>query len=171
MSARSERLIEQLFLEMGREDKLRAPEFASLLSSSKRAAPVRTRSIAVAGGFAMLVLASVVALLSFGKGPTQQDAPQPGQSAAGLPAPAPSEPARGELSVRKPARPKSAVIAKRSRRRPSASDQLTIVAKALAEWESPTAMLLRFPGEEMLTLPRLGESLETVRSLSTDQFN
>jgi hypothetical protein len=44
--------------------------------------------------------------------------------------------------------------------------------KTLSAWQSPTASLLKAPGEEMLkSLPRLGESLQSIKILSPDEFN
>jgi hypothetical protein len=52
------------------------------------------------------------------------------------------------------------------------SSSLENAMKSLSFWQSPTAALLQTPQDEMLnTLPRLGESLRSIKSFSPDQFN
>ena len=52
------------------------------------------------------------------------------------------------------------------------SDHLAIAMKSLFAWQSPTASLLKTPEDELLkSLPRLGESLQTIKSFSPDKFN
>ena len=53
-----------------------------------------------------------------------------------------------------------------------ASEELAIVAKSFSDWQSPTASLLKFPGEDLLKqLPKLGDSLQTLGAYSLDQLN
>jgi hypothetical protein len=62
--------------------------------------------------------------------------------------------------------------ARRRSRQQQFSRSLAITMKSLSSWQSPTAALLQTPQDEMLrTLPRLGESLQTIKSFSPDQFN
>ena len=58
-----------------------------------------------------------------------------------------------------------------ARRRP-ASNPVVLATKSLFAWQSPTASLLQMPDDELLkSLPRLGESLKTIRFFSPDEFN
>jgi hypothetical protein len=63
------------------------------------------------------------------------------------------------------------VIIKHARHRRT-TDQLAVAMNSLFAWQSPTASLLKTPDDELLrSLPRLGESLKTIKSFSPDQFN
>ena len=172
----NEKLIAQLFVEMSHDDAQRAPEFASVLSSTRVPRRERNWSIAFAAGLAMLIMAVVIGLLAARRTTTPVDTRQPDIRAEVLPGPAaspalgPEEPPTMEAAGAKP------IVVVRHRRHRRSPDQLAIqlavVAKALSEWQSPTASLLTYPGEDLFkTLPRLGDSLETIKSLSTDQFN
>lgn len=173
----NEKLIAQLFVEMSREDAERAPEFASVLSSTRVPRRERNWSIAFAAALAMLIMAVVIGLLASRRTSKPAETQQPDTRAEVLPAPAES-PALGpeKTAIEESAAPKSIVVVVRHRRHRRSPDQLAIqlavVAKSLSEWQSPTASLLTYPGEELFkTLPRLGDSLETIKSLSADQFN
>jgi hypothetical protein len=62
--------------------------------------------------------------------------------------------------------------AAKPRRQRRTSDQMAIALKSLFAWRSPTASLLKIPEDELLrSLPRLGESFQTIKSYSPDQFN
>ena len=168
----NEKLIAQLFVEMSHDDAQRAPEFASVLSSTRVPRRERTWSITFAAALAMLMLAVVVGLLTARRTTTPVETRQPDIRAEVLPGPAaspalgPEEPATMEAAAPKP------IVVVRHRRHRRSPDQLAVIAKSLSEWQSPTASLLTYPGEDMFkTLPRLGDSLETIKSLSTDQFN
>jgi len=66
--------------------------------------------------------------------------------------------------------PHKAVIKRARHRRPS--NQIVIAMKSLFAWQSPTASLLQTPDDVLLrSLPRLGESLRTIKSFSPDEFN
>jgi hypothetical protein len=166
----NEKLIAQLFVEMSREDELRAPEFSSVLSSTRVPRRERNRWIAFAAALAMLILAVVIGLV------TARRTLNPGETTSNATrfevAPVESPKLVPETTaVVTAAAPKSIVVVRHRRHRRS-SDQLAVIAKSLSEWQSPTASLLTYPGEDLFkTLPRLGDSLETIKSLSTDQFN
>ena len=168
----NEKLIAQLFVEMSRGDAERAPEFASVLSSTKVPGRERNWSIAFAAALAMLILAVVIGLLTARRSSKPAETQQPDIRAevslepATAPTLAPEKTAIAEFAA-----PKSIVVVSHRRHRRS-PDQWAVIAKSLSEWQSPTASLLTYPGEDMFkTLPRLGDSLETIKSLSTDQFN
>jgi hypothetical protein len=172
----NEELIAQLFVEMSREDELRAPEFSSVLSSTRVPRRERNRSIAFAAALAMLIMAIVIGLLTVRRTSKPAETQQPDTRAdvAIEPARAPT-PAPEKTAIAESAAPKSIVVVRHRRHRRSPDQlaiQLAVVAKSLSEWQSPTASLLTYPGEELFkTLPRLGDALETINSLSTDQFN
>jgi hypothetical protein len=172
----NEKLIEQLFVEMSSEDAARAPQFESVLSSRRVPRLGRNWSIAFAAALAMLVLAAVIGLLTARRSSKPDEAQQPHIRAEVLPAPAES-PSLGheKTAIMESAARKSIVVVRHRRHRPSPdklASQLADVAKSLSEWQSPTASLLNWPGEDLLkSLPRLGDALETIKSLSTDQFN
>jgi|GEM_PF-1600303 len=172
----NEKLIEQLFVEMSREDAKRAPQFESVLSSTRVPRRERNWSIAFAAALAMLMLAAVIGLLTARRSSKPAETQQPDIRAEVLPGPAES-PALGpeKTATTEAAAPKPIVVVRHRRHRRSPdqlSIQLAVVAKSLSEWQSPTASLLAYPGEELFkTLPRLGDALETIKSLSTDQFN
>lgn len=161
-----EKKIRQLFRELSCEDEVRTPAFESVLSSTRAPRP-RNWSLALAGGLAMLVLAVVVTLLTLAR--TSKPVSAPDELAGAAPPPV-QELAPPPGAVEKPATPKRETAKHRRPRR--TTDQLTIAIKTLSAWQSPTASLMKYPGEDLLkSLPRLGESLETIKSLSTDQFN
>jgi len=157
---------------MSREDAQRAPDFASVLSSHRARARERKWSIALAAVLAMLILAVVIGLLTVRRTAKPGETQQPDTRAEVSLEPA-TAPTHGpeKTAIAESAAPKSIVIV---RRRPHhrSPDQLAVIAKSLSEWQSPTASLLTYPGEDLFkTLPRLGDALETIKSLSTDQFN
>lgn len=163
-----EKRIRQLFLEMSHDDEAGTPSFESVLNSTRTAQRVRAWSPAIAWGLAMLVLAVVVALLALARTPKPVNAPD--ERAVVAPTSVEEAPPV-QHSFEKPALPKQATQPKRRQARRT-TDQVTLAIKSLSAWQSPTASLMKYPGEDLLkTLPRLGESLETIKFLSTDQFN
>lgn len=172
----NEKLIAQLFVEMSREDAQGAPEFSSVLSSTRVPRRERNWSIAFAAALAMLIMAVVIGLLTARSTSKPAETQQPNTRAEVLPAPAESRALGPEKTATVEAAAPKAIVVVRHRRHRRSPDQLAIqlavVAKSLSEWQSPTASLLTYPGEDLFkTLPRLGDSLETIKSLSTDQFN
>ncbi|HXU07402.1 MAG TPA: hypothetical protein VN743_00295 [Blastocatellia bacterium] len=157
---------------MSREDAERAPEFASVLSSSRLPARERNWSIAFAAALAMLILAVLIGLLTVRRTVKPAETSTADTGAGVSPMPAESQTLVPEkTAVVTAAAPKSIVVVRHRRHRRS-PDQLAVIAKSLSEWQSPTASLLTYPGEDLFkTLPRLGDSLETIKSLSADQFN
>ena len=167
--------IRQLFREMSLDDQRRAPQFASVLAAARSGmvrSQNRTRSLRFATAIAMLCAALLIAMAivvrsSKPNGPARDE--QATASTAPPEAPpniAPKQPGVGTPSV-EPRR----VIIKRARHHRS-TDQLAVAMSSLFAWQSPTASLLKTPGDELLrSLPRLGESLQTIKSFSPDQFN
>jgi len=170
-----EKRIQQLFREMSRHDQRRAPQFASVLAaghSGMARSQNRTRSLRFVMVVAMLCLVMLMAMVivlrpSRPRGPVGRDrALVPPVQPETPPSVVPHHPSVGPVEIEP--RP---TIAKRVRHR-RASDSLANAMKLLSSWRSPTASLLQTPGDELLrSLPRLGESLKTIKSFSPDEFN
>jgi len=172
----NEKLIAQLFVEMSREDAERAPQFASVLNSTRVPRRERNWPIAFAAALAMLIMAVVIGLLTARRTSKPAETQPPVTRAEVLPGPAESPaPGSEKTATMESAAPKSLVGVRHRRHRRSPDHlaiQLAVIAKSLSEWQSPTASLLTYPGEDLFkTLPRLGGSFETIKSFSTDQFN
>jgi hypothetical protein len=167
-----EKRIRQLFLELSYEDQRRAPAFVNLLTgtesrskgpSSRAFWPLKIVATA------MLCLAVLIGFRALRpvipQEPVVQDSTTnvlgsssaPNDVVRNLPPPA----KRGPLS---PGRTRP--------RHRQFSGSLTVAMRSLSSWQSPTSALLQSPRDDMLNrLPRLGESLQMIRSFSLDQFN
>jgi hypothetical protein len=170
-----EKRIRQLFREMSLDDQRRAPQFDNVLAaaqSGRTRSQNRTRSLRVAMAVAMLCVALLIAMViivrpSKPRGSAGSEnqivAPLVQPDAPPSVAPQPRVESPGVESYRR-------IIKRVRHRRPS--DQIDIAMKSLFAWQSPTASLLKTPGDELLrSLPRLGESFQTIKSFSPEQFN
>ena len=170
-----EKRIRQLFREMSSDERQRVPEFAQVLvAANSGTSGLRNRAqslrftLAVAMLLAALVIGVALALnsskprLEVDRDSTTALKPEEPPGVGGL---------RTELKPAGtivPSKPPGAKRA-RSRRTP---DRTVLVMKTLFAWQSPTASLLITPGDELLkSLPRLGESLQTIKKYSPEQFN
>jgi len=170
-----EKRIRQLFREMSLDDQRRAPQFASVLAAARSGmvrSQNRTRSLRFAAAVAMLCAALLIAMAIIVRS-SKPNGPARDEQAIAPTAPPEASPsfapkhAGGTAPEIKPRR----VIIKRARHHQS-TDQLAVAMNSLFAWQSPTASLLKTPGDELLrSLPRLGESLQTIKSFSPDQFN
>ena len=164
-----EKRIRQLFHELSRDELERAPEFAVLVAANSLRLRSRNRSRLLRFATALLVLFAVVmtALMVEPSRPPGPDTPL--QSLA----PEPEKTNRAEPLP--PGATQDALPGRRGakmRRHRRSPDRLTVAMRSLFAWQSPTASLLTAPGDELLnSLPRLGESLQTIKSYSPDQFN
>jgi hypothetical protein len=170
-----EKRIRQLFCDLSRDDERRAPDFASVIrGASSRTAGSRggTRSLAFAWVAAVIFVALLIAVAITVRSlrpesvVAREDAPSvlPGQ-----PAKSGIGPAQPIVETARAGRSKTSTRPVRHRR---TANQFEIAMKSLFGWQSPTASLLKTPGEDMLkSLPRLGESLQTIKSFSPDEFN
>ena len=169
-----EKRIQRLFGEMRNDDERRAPQFAGFLQrANSRTARSRngTRRFGLAA--AMLCVAVLIAAVIVVRHPKTETRNEPDDRVAVSEGPTESSATVGANKPRVGATKATPVkpIIKHVRHRRT-SNELTLAVKSLFAWQSPTASLLKAPGEEMLkSLPRLGESLQTVKSLSPDQFN
>jgi hypothetical protein len=168
-----EKRIRRLFSEMSSGDARLAPEFAGTLESagavarSNRIDRLRTQAALAMACAALVVFAIMVARHARPQtvGPDEQMAAQSWSPEA--PGTGNSNTLRAGVESGAPVKR----VVKRVRHRRSPND-LTIAIERLLAWQSPTASLLKSPNDELLkSLPRLGESLEVVQSLSPDRLN
>lgn len=170
-----EKRIQQLFREMSSDERQRAPEFADVLAADKSGrsrslnrAPRLRLAMAVATIFVALLIAMAVIVR-----PSKPQGAAPEQAFA--PAPPHADPdsnATSRPDVKTDNRIASRRhVAKRTRSRRH-SDQMAIAVKSLFAWQSPTTSLLTIPDDKLLnSLPRLGESLQMIKTYSPEQFN
>jgi len=170
-----EKRIRQLFVEMSLDDARRTPDFDSLLEAGSRESK-SDRSIslfALGAALTALVLIVAASILLPGRHAITQLPSEANVQPLEL-APLPEEHSE-RAAVPEPARPVTPRLIKRRVnhvRVQRASEELAIVAKSFSEWQSPTASLLNFPGEDLLKqLPKLGDSLQTLGAYSLDQLN
>jgi hypothetical protein len=169
-----EKRIRQLFSDLSRDDQRRTPHFASVLAGDQSEVPRTRRRIpsfrfAVAAAMlciAMLIVMFAVLRSSKQKGPVPDD--QVSVTTSPEPQPKDREPVTGVES--KDTKPRIVRFNRARHRRTAPS--LAAAMKSLSSWQSPTASLLQTPADELLkSLPRLGESLKTIKRFSPDQFN
>jgi hypothetical protein len=170
-----EKRIQQLFLEMSCDERQRAPEFADVLAAAKTArerslnrAPTLRLAMAVATIFvALLIAMAVIVRPSKPQGAAPEQASAPALQHADPDTNSTSQPdvkADNRIASRRH-------VTKRTRGRRH-SDQIAIAVKSLFAWQSPTTSLLTIPDDELLnSLPRLGESLQMIKTYSPEQFN
>jgi hypothetical protein len=168
-----EKRIRQLFGEMSLEDARRAPDFERLVQAGSRGARSKSgvRGLALAGSFAVLVVAVITSAVLIVRHPNSQ-APSDADRfiTESFAPPEIAEPVIPHRPPRTPSFRSAASYAARRARSQRRSNELAIAMKSLAAWQSPTASLLNAPGEELLkSLPRLGDSLQTLRSFSVDE--
>jgi hypothetical protein len=172
----NEERIQQLFGEMSRDDQQRTPRFASMLAAansrgahSRDEAPSLRFAMAIAMLFAVLLISVAITVrLSKSQNPAGDGAQVAGPVTPPEPHPgvALSQPDPG---IAKVYAPKPVIKHVRHRRQPN---QIEVAIKSLFAWQSPTAALLTTPSDDLLkSLPKLGESLQTIKSYSPDQFN
>lgn len=170
-----EKRIRQLFSEMSRDDQRRAPQFAEVLAaahSGRASAQNRSRSLRFVMAAAILCTVVLIAMTIIVTPWKSHRETTPGEASAPTAtqeAPVGVEPSRASVEAIDPALKKHVPKQARHRRTP---DRTAIAMKSLFAWRSPTAALLKTPSDELLkSLPRLGESLQTIRAYSADQFN
>ena len=170
-----EKRIRQLFREMSLDDQRRAPQFASVLAAARSGmarSQNRTRSLRFATAIAILCAALLIAMAIIVRSSKPNGPARDEQAVTPIvPPEAPSNIAPKQPGVGAPGVEPRRVIIRRVRHHRT-TDQLAVAMNSLFAWQSPTASLLKTPGDELLrSLPRLGESLQTTKSFSPDQFN
>jgi hypothetical protein len=171
-----EKRIQQLFREMSSDERRRAPEFADVLAAAKsgRARSLnRALTLRLAMAVATIIVGLLVAMAVIVRPSKPQGAAAPEQvSAPPLQEADPDSNAPSRPDVKADNRIASRRhVTKRTRSRRH-SDQIAIAVKSLFAWQSPTNSLLKTPDDELLnSLPRLGESLQMIKTYSPEQFN
>ena len=166
-----EETIRQLFHELRCQDQCNTPQFGEVLTAARNrntSSIILTWSIRFAGAAALCVLVLLTIRLSIPvTKPQEQSGPDSGPSSLAA-SDTTSEVVRNLTEPPKAQRHPTIRRQTRPRQFPSS---LAIAMKSLSSWQSPTAALLQTPQDEILnTLPRLGESLRTVKTFSPDQF-
>jgi hypothetical protein len=166
-----EEKIQRLFRELSFENLRQTPQFARVIeaASSRSAKPKnKIRPMRLAVGAAAVIAIVLLAALALRrpseiekKGAEQaQSVPGP-QSERRLISP-------DQVASRPESKPRT--VRRVRHRRPVSEPAIDV--KLLFAWQSPTASLLKSNTADLLmTLPRLGESLETIRSFSPDLWN
>jgi hypothetical protein len=170
-----EKRIQQLFREMSRDDELRMPAFSRVVhGGGSSVAPFRGGvSRRLAWAFAMLcvaVLTLAIVTLRHQSQVARDDQvaahEQPSESSPSSIAPAAIPP----TAVKANQSPIDYIV-KRVRHRHRPSNELALAIK-LSTWRSPTASLLTTSGDDkLMSLPKLGESLRSLRFYSLDELN
>ena len=170
-----EKRIRQLFVETRLDEARHAPDFDALLQTGRgKSSTERSISFfALAVAIVALVLIVATATLLVGRrasGQLQSDANVQPRELAPLPEEHNARAAVPELV--RPAMPRLVKRRVKHIRVQRTSDELAIAAKSFSAWQSPTASLLKSPGEDLLRqLPKLGDSLQTLGAYSLDQLN
>ena len=169
-----EKRIRQLFRELSSHEREQAPDFAAVLASAN-APTVRSRNGSRSWRFAMActVLPAVLSVaMAIILQPSRPQGNDPSRPASTPDSQAQEAPALGPLQARATPDVPPRKRGPRPRRQRRTSDPMAIAMKTLFAWRSPTASLLKIPEDELLrSLPRLGESFQTIKSYSPDQFN
>ncbi len=173
-----EKRIQQLFDEMSRGDELRMPAFSRVVQGgSSRVAPLGSGvSRRLVWAFAMLcVVVITLAIVTLRhQSPAVRDDQvaaheQPSESSPSSIAPAAIPPAA--VKANQSNQPPGDQVVKRVRHHHRPSNELALAIK-LSTWRSPTASLLTTSGDDkLMSLPKLGESLRSLRFYSLDELN
>ena len=166
-----EKRIQRLFREIRIDDQRRAPQFDGVLEAAI-SGRMRSRDRVWAMRLALVVATLIViafvaaAVIRHGRSgttgsPEQQAVVEPDSTVLTPDSTNPrqvraSVPPRGAKQIR--------------HRRPTLKPMIDVTS--LFAWQSPTASLLKAPGDDLLmSLPRLGESLKTIKTFSPDHWN
>jgi hypothetical protein len=170
-----EKRIQQLFRELSRDDRNRSPQFDVVLAganSEMARSRNRHRPLRLATGAAILCALLLIAMaIIVSPSKSQRGAtPDDRVAAPALPPETPASvgPSRRNVEAQPPS-PRRIVRKRAGHRQPN---RIEIAMKSLFAWRSPTASLLQTPGDELFrSLPRLGESLRTIKKYTPEQFN
>lgn len=174
-----EKRIQQLFREMSDGDRLRTPAFSRVVQgASSSALPFR---IGVSRRLAFTFAAVCVVMIALAIVTMRHQTPV--NQVAEITQPSAQPPNSTDLFDRHPAAPKLVVptpvevikplpvVRVRHVRHHKPVNELALAMK-LSTWRSPTASLLPTNDDDkLMSLPKLGESLKTLRSYSPDDLN
>ena len=162
-----EKRIRQLYRDIAVDDRRQAPAFARVLASAEARASSSGQHLKLKLAFvvASLCLAVLVAMFVFSK-PKRLETARDNRPLID----------ERENAEEKPDSPivlhDSSVRPVRKARHRRQQNRTTLALRSLFAWRSPTASLLKVPEDKLLnSLPRLGESLQTIKSISPDEFN
>jgi len=164
-----EKRIRQLYRELAADDQRQAPAYARVLARAESRADSSRESrwtLKLAFALASLCLAVAVAVFVFSRSKQLEPAPENQAVTDKQDPPAVVTPDSRE------ANPGSVVYPVRKVRHRRQQHSTTLALRSLFAWKSPTASLMNLPEDKLLnSLPRLGESLQTIKLISPDEFN
>ena len=168
-----EKRIRQLFVEMSLDDAHRAPDFDVLLQTGRSSTARSISFFALAAAISALVIVVATATVFVVRHASRQSQSDASVQPLELtPLPEEHSERAGALEAVRPVMPRSIKRRVKHIRVQRASEELAIAVKSFSVWQSPTAALLKVPGEELLKqLPRLGDSLQLLGSYSLDYLN
>ena len=167
-----EKRIQQLFREMSRDDELRTPAFSRVMQGAT--SRMRATSAGVSRRLVLTFATLCVVVITLAIVTLRDQAPVDLIAETPFTAP-PSLPNTADL-VLVPQRSTSgttlrAVVTVKHIRHRRPVNELAIAMK-LSSWRSPTDSLLKTSGDDkLMSLPKLGESLRTLRFYSLDELN
>jgi hypothetical protein len=169
-----EKRIQQLFREMSRGDELLTPAFLRVVQSGSSRQTVSgfgvSRRLALTFATLCVAVITLTVITRRHQVPVVQDEPVTAQGQST------ESPARAIAQVpdkvkQRPGVQAIKVQAVKHVRHHRISNDLTLATR-LSTWRSPTDSLLKTSGDDMLmSLPKLGESLRTLRSYRLDELN
>lgn len=169
-----EKRIRQLFGEMSRDDELRTPAFSRVMQGANSRAGAT--GISVSRMLALTFATLCVVVITLAIVTLRDQAPIDLISEAPV-TPLPSLPNTSDLvlpsaiKVDPPRVIVRAIAAVKHIRHRRTVNELAIAIK-LSTWRSPTDSLLKTSSDDkLMSLPKLGESLQTLRFYSLDEFN
>ena len=167
-----EKRIRQLFHDLRCEEQFIAPHFGAVLTAARnrnKGSNTPAWSMRFAAAAMLFVLALITIRVSTAVRPgTEQLVPASTPSAVA----SSDTTTDGVRTLSQPPKTQPRPSIRRQARPRQFSNSLAIAMKSLSSWQSPTAALLQTSQDEMLnSLPRLGESLRTIKPFSPDQFN
>jgi len=170
-----EKRIQQLFREISDGDRLQTPAFSRVVQGASSNATLFRFGISrrLAFTFAALCLVMIaLAVLTLRHQPTVDNrlaVEDSGFKEPPIPIPPVEKPSLPRLEPRL-SEPVKFAVKRVHHRRPV--NELALAMK-LSTWKSPTASLLKTTEDDnkLLSLPKLGESLRTLRSYSLDDLN
>lgn len=166
-----EKRIQQLFREMSRDDQSRVPAFSRVVQgANSRTGATRlglSRRLALTLATLCVVVITLAIVTLRHQAPVDQIAALPPTT---IELPGTPDITSIPPAVIKTAPSRAIVAAKRIHRRKPVND--LALAMKLSTWRSPTASLLKTASDDkLMSLPKLGESLQTLRFYSLDDLN
>ena len=169
-----EKRIRQLFRDLSLDEQRQAPQFVSVLArANSRATRAGDRlwSWRSATAVAVVCAALLIAMIFIVK-PSKPQGSTDDVKQAAVPKRLEDEP---RVLPWQPQPPPSSVDPHKTTIKPVRrrhSNQVALTTTSLFAWKSPTASLLQTPDDELMkSLPRLGESLKSIKQISPEQFN